>query len=222
MLACGGATPESVRHPQGHPHGHHGHGGDGPLVHRFENAEGWAKLFDDPARDAWQKPGDVIAAMEIAPGMTVADVGAGTGYFAPWLSRAVGENGSVLALDVEQDMVRYLNERVTREGLKNVRPALVAFDDPKLPAEAVDRVLVVDVWHHVAQREAYAKKLAAGLKPGGKVVVVDFTREAKHGPPVHHRVAPEAVIRELEAGGLTARVATTSLPDQFVVIGTRR
>lgn len=191
------------------------------MGHRFENAEGWAKLFDDPARDAWQKPSDVVAAMEITPGMTVADVGAGTGYFAPWLSRAVGDSGVVLALDAEADMVRYLNERVAREGLRNVRPALVAFDDPKLPREGVDRVLVVDTWHHVAQREAYAKKLAAGLKPGGKVIVVDFTREAKHGPPAHMRIAPEGVVRELESGGLVARIASTPLPDQFVVVATR-
>ena len=202
-------------------HAHETHSAHGPLVHRFDNAEEWAKRFDDPARDAWQRPSDVVAAMEIAPGMTVADVGAGTGYFAPWLSRAVGETGVVLALDAETDMVRYLNERVAREGLRNVRPGLVAFDDPKLPPAEIDRVLIVDTWHHVSQRELYAKKLAAGLKPGGRVIVVDFTREAKHGPPVNMRVAPDAVARELESAGLSARIAATPLPDQFVVVATR-
>src|SRR5882672_603308 len=73
----------------------------GPLVHRFEHAEQWAKQFDDPARDAWQRPQEVVAALMIRPGMTVADIGAGTGYFEPWLSRAVGGSGMVLALDIE-------------------------------------------------------------------------------------------------------------------------
>ena len=217
--ACGSppAPPPATGHgPEtGHAHGH------GPLVHRFEHAEQWAPRFDDPSRDAWQKPKDVVEAMEIQPGMTVADVGAGTGYFEPWLSRAVGESGTVLALDVEPDMVRYLNERAAREHLANVRPALAAMDDPKLPAGAVDRVLIVDTWHHIPDREAYAAKLRGGLKVGGRVFVVDFKLEAKHGPPPQHRLAAEQVARELTAGGLSARIAPTSLPEQYIVVGAR-
>jgi len=197
---------------------HHDHG---PLVHRFEHAEEWAKKFDDPERDAWQRPDDVVEALRLSPGMTVADLGAGTGYFAARLSRAVGEGGKVLALDVEPDMVRYLEERVAREKLTNVEPRLAAYDDPKLARESVDRVLVVDVWHHVGGREAYAAKLKAALRPGGSVLIVDFKKESKHGPPPHHRLAPEQILRELGAGGLTASVAPTALPDQYVVVGAR-
>ena len=189
--------------------------------HRFEHAEQWVEEFDDPARDAWQKPELVVAAMQIAPGMTVADVGAGTGYFEPHLSRAVGPNGKVLALDVEPDMVRYLRERATREQLANVDTRQVASDDPGLPAASVDRVLVVDTWHHIANRAAYASRLAAALKPGGKVVVVDFRRDAQRGPPPEHRIAPEDVARELSAGGLGASVVDAGLPEQYVVTGTR-
>jgi SAM-dependent methyltransferase len=215
-VAC--AAPPAPPPETAHAHGDHAHG---PLVHRFEHAEQWAPEFDDPARDAWQKPQDVIAAMEIEPGMTVADIGAGTGYFEPWLSRAVGAAGTVLALDLEPDMVRYLNERAAREHLANVRPALVALDDPKLPAGGVDRVLVVDTWHHIPDREAYAAKIRSGLKAGGKACIVDFKLDAKHGPPPHLRLAAEQVARELTAGGLAARVATTTLPEQYIVIGTR-
>lgn len=215
--ACG-ASPAPVPET-GHVHGHeHAHG---PLVHRFEHAEQWAPEFDDPARDTWQRPQDIIDAMEIQPGMTVADIGAGTGYFEPWLSRAVGGTGTVLALDVEPDMVRYLNERAAREQLTNVRPTLVPMDDPRVPAGGVDRVLIVDTWHHIPDREAYAAKLRSGLKVGGKVFVVDFKLDAKHGPPPHHRLAAEQVARELTAGGLSARVATTNLPEQYVVLGAR-
>jgi SAM-dependent methyltransferase len=213
--ACGGSQAPSHGTAGGRDHAH------GPLVHRFEHADQWATELDDPARDAWQRPKDVVDAMEIQTGMTVADIGAGTGYFEPYLSRAVGATGTVLALDVEPDMVRYLNERAARDQLANVRPALVSTDDPKLPTGGVDRILIVDTWHHIPDREAYAAKLRSGLKVGGKVFVVDFNLDAKHGPPPHHRLAPEQVARELAAGGLVARVASTSLPEQYIVEGAR-
>jgi cyclopropane fatty-acyl-phospholipid synthase-like methyltransferase len=188
--------------------------------HRFEHAEQWAPEFDDPSRDSWQKPELVVAAMKIAPGMTVADIGAGTGYFEPHLSRAVGPNGSVLALDVEPDMVRYLGARAAREQLRNVAVRRVAPDDPALPAASVDRVLIVDTWHHIANRAAYASRLAAALKAGGEVLIVDFRPDAQRGPPPEHRIAPEEVARELSAGGLAARVTDIGLPEQYVVVAT--
>lgn len=225
LVSCGGAsatpapaTATAPVHAHGQGDGHHGHA---PLVHRFQNAETWAKEFDDPARDAWQKPADVVAAMQISPGMLVADVGAGTGYFEPWLSRAVGAGGSVLAFDVEDDMVRYLRERGAKEHWENVTPGKVAFDDPKLPPGRVDRVLIVDTWHHIDAREAYAAKLLAGLSKNGTVLIVDFTLEATHGPPRMHRLAPEQVVRELTAGGLVAEVLPTKLPEQYLVVGRR-
>jgi len=224
LAACGApapSAPPATTTPPAHDGaaGHHAHGS---LVHRFENADAWAKQFDDPARDAWQKPADVVAAMEIAPGMTVADIGAGTGYFEPWLSRAVGAGGKVLALDVEDDMVRYMRERGAKEHWENVTPAKVAFDDPALPTGRVDRVLIVDTWHHIAGREAYAAKLAAGLTATGRVLIVDFTKESKHGPPPMHRLAPDQVVRELSAGGLSAQVLPTTLTEQYIVVGTRK
>jgi ubiquinone/menaquinone biosynthesis C-methylase UbiE len=189
--------------------------GQGPLVHRFEHAEQWVSEFDHPARDTWQRPKEIIDTMDIQSGMTVADFGAATGYFEPWLSRAVGETGTVLALDVEPDMVRYLNERATREHLANVRPALVSFDDPQLPASGVDRVLIVDTWHHVPEREAYAAKLRSGLKNGGKVFVVDFKLDAEHGAQTPYRLAPEQVARELTAGNVL-RADRTDEPGRAV------
>lgn len=228
--ACGPAQPpaEASPPPHGHGHGHHAHGahghahgahGEGPLVHRFDNAAEWAKEFDNPERDAWQKPADVVALLQLAPGMKVADVGAGTGYFEPYLSRAVGPTGSVLAVDVEDSMVAYLKERATREGLANVTASKGEFEDPKLPAGSVDRVLIVDVWHHIAAREAYAAKVKDALVPGGFVAIVDFTLEAKHGPPKEHRLTADQIKKELETAGFTVELATETLPDQYVVIG---
>lgn len=189
--------------------------------HRFADAEHWSREFDDPSRDAWQQPDRVVAAMQLQPGMTVADVGAGTGYFEPHLSRAVGDTGHVLALDVEPDMVRHLTERAASEKLANVVARQVAPDDRGLPPQSVDRVLIVDTWHHVSGRAQYSGKLLAALRPGGQVVVVDFRQDAHRGPPPEHRIAPEEVARELGEGGLSARIVDAALPEQYVVVGTR-
>jgi SAM-dependent methyltransferase len=193
----------------------------GPLVHRFERADDWVQIFDDPKRDAWQQPDRVVAALAIAPGMTVADVGAGTGYFEPRLSAAVGAQGKVLAADVEPDMVRYLTERAARDKTPNVTAVLSTPDDPKLPAASVDRILIVDTWHHIPDRVAYTRKLAAALRPGGSVLVVDFTQETPRGPPKHHRIPPAQVASELEQGGLSATTVDAGLSDQFVVKGAK-
>ena len=189
--------------------------------HRFENAAQWSKTFDDPSRDAWQKPQSVIEVMQIAPGSTVADIGAGTGYFESYLSRAVGPGGHVLALDIEPDMVAYLRDRAAKDQLTNVEAKQVAAGDPGLAPSSVDRILVVDTWHHIANRVDYAARLAVALRHGGEVFVVDFTREAQHGPPPEHRVPPEEVARTLETAGLVVRNVDVGLPDQYVIAGTR-
>jgi predicted methyltransferase len=236
--ACGGgdgaagAAPQAAHAAPGHdpaahaPHGQGGHAGGGHagghMDHRFEKAEDWARLFDHPTRDAWQKPDEVVALVDLSPGMTVVDVGAGTGYFLSRLSRAVGSGGAVVATDIETDMVRYMKERATREQLANVQVVTAPADDVGVPAGTADRILIVDVWHHIADRERYAARVARALKPGGAVLVVDFTLETGRGPPPRHRLAPDRVIAELTAGGLAAELATESLPDQYVVIGRRR
>ena len=206
-------------HAMHHGHAHDGHDGHGgPLVHRFEKAEDWAKEFDNPERDAWQKPAEVVTAMSISPGMTVADIGAGTGYFEPHLSKAVGATGKVLALDIEADMVRYLRQRAEKEKLGNVTAQQVTPDDIGLAAGSVDRILIADTWHHIPDRAAYAQKLKPALKPGGQVIIVDFTLEATKGPPKEHRLSADKVIAELEAGGFTGKAIDESLPEQYIVV----
>jgi len=213
LAACGsGAHGESTNPPRAaHP---------GGMPHRFDHAETWAKDFDAPSRDAWQQPDRVLAALELGPKMVIADIGAGTGYFAVRLARAVPD-GQVIATDIEPDMVRYLGERAHREQLPNIRTVLATADDPQLPPASVDRILVVDVWHHLADRTRYATGLARALRPGGKIFVVDFTQEANHGPPKHMRLAPAAIVADLQSAGLTAAVDPTQLPDQYIVSGSR-
>lgn len=223
LVACGGDRPGATA-PHGHHAGEHGHDHGAPPAghhHRFDDAASWSKVFDDPARDAWQKPAVVVAALSLAPGMVVADVGAGTGYFEPHLARAVGKDGTVLAVDVEPDMVRHLGERARREGLANVQARLAKPDDPGLADGSVDRILVVDTWHHVDDRIAYARRLAKALRPKGFVAIVDFTKASPEGPPPATRLAPEDVARELAAAGLRAHARPFDLPYQYLVVGER-
>jgi cyclopropane fatty-acyl-phospholipid synthase-like methyltransferase len=215
LVACGsGAHEAPATAPP--PTGHHG----GGMPHRFENAELWAKDFDNPARDAWQQPERVLAALELQPQMIVADIGAGTGYFAVRLARAVS-GGQVIATDIEPDMVRYMTDRAAREGLANLRAVLTPPADPQLAAASVDRILVVDVWHHLGDRAAFARALGQALRPGGKLAIVDFKRESSHGPPPKHRLTPDQIIADLRAAGLTASLSAIVLPEQYIVIAAK-
>ena len=116
-------------------------------------------------------------------------------------------------------MVAYMTERAKREGLAQVEARLVPYDDPELEAGSVDRILIVDTWHHIDDRAEYSAKLLEALAPGGRVYVVDFELDSPHGPPARHRLEAEQVARELTAGGLTTTTADESLPFQYIVIG---
>jgi len=231
LTACGGpparSAPPVAPSPQAREHEDHEHKAHehkdhdgGGMHHGFKNAEDWAKVFDDPARDAWQEPDRVVAALALQPAMTVADIGAGTGYFAVRLARAVPK-GEVIATDLEPDMIRFMTERAKREGLPNLRAVVTPADDPKLAPGSVDRILIVDVWHHLGDRAAYARKLVSALRPGGQLVIVDFKLDARRGPPAKFRLAPAAVIAELAEVGLTAEVAL-ELADQYVITARRK
>jgi arsenite methyltransferase len=211
--ACSSASSRSRDH--GHARRHQDHDASA-MHHGFAGADAWTNVFDDPARDAWQRPDDVVRALELAKTMIVADVGAGTGYFAVRLARAVPA-GEVIATDVEPDMVSFLNDRARREQLPNLRVVRSTRTASGLAAQSVDRILVVHVWHHLADRVGYARDLSAALRPGGKLFVVDFSLEARRGPPTNLRVAPESIIADLAAAGLAAKVSPVALPDQYIV-----
>ncbi len=184
--------------------------------HPFANADHSAQQLDDPSRDEWQRPDDVVRALRLTPTMTVADVGAGTGYFAVRLARSV-PRGRVIATDIEPDMVRHLGERARREHLPNLRAVPATPTSSGLGPGSVDAILVVHVWHHVADRASLARDLAAALRPGGRLLVVDFARDAHRGPPPEMRLTPDQVVADLAGAGLDARVSTIALPEQYVV-----
>lgn len=201
-----------------HHHAHHG-----GIQHDFKDVQHWVKKFDDPTRDEWQKPDAVVEQMRIAPGSRVADIGAGTGYFLPYLNKAVGAKGQVLALDVEDNLVQYMKGRIQREGLTVTQAQKIGYDEPGLSPASVDRVLIVDTWHHIENREDYSRKLAAGLKKNGEIHVVDFDPNADGGPGPgkKHRLPSDKVEKELQAAGLKTRTERGKLPYQYTVIATK-
>ena len=184
--------------------------------HRFSGAEKWAQVFDDPARDEWQKPDEVIRALKLAPDAAVADIGSGTGYFAVRLARAV-PRGRVYGVDTEPDMVRYLRERAQREGLVNVTAVAAKPNDPDIPA-AVDLVILVDTYHHVPDRERYFRALQKSLKPGGRLAIIDFTLDSPVGPPKRARIPADAVKQELLRAGYKLVQEHAFLPHQYFLV----
>ena len=184
--------------------------------HRFNDAERWAHVFDDPARDTWQKPHEVIQALALAPDAVVADIGAGTGYFAARLANML-PRGRLYAVDIEPDMVKYLAERARREKLTNLVAVRGAPGDPRLPAKA-DLVLMVDTYHHVEAREAYFRKLRAALAPGGRVAIIDFRMDSPHGPPRSARIERKQVVAEMRAAGYALAKAHNFLPNQYFLV----
>lgn len=211
---------------QGHDHHdhheHHDHHGDdhsGHHDHRFDDPERYAERWNDPDRDRWQKPEDIIEAMEIEEAMTVADIGAGTGYFVPFLSEAVGEEGRVFAVDIEASMIEYMDDMIADAGLENVETLLADPDDSGLPTGEIDRIVTINTWHHIADRKAYSQHLLQRLDDGGSVWVVDYHEESPVGPPVEYRIPAEVVVSELEAGGFSAEVVDIGLERQYVVVG---
>jgi len=194
---------------------------DATIHHAFDDVDKWVKVFDDPARDAWQKPDAVLSAIGVKEGMTVADLGAGTGYFSVRLAAAVGTRGRVLAIDVEPKLVDYMKERAAKAKLTQLVPLLAPTDDPKLPAKEVDLVLIVDTWHHIDDRLHYLAKLAAGLAPGGRVAVVDFKKgDFPVGPPDAHKLTPDAVVAEFTSAGWALATSWDELPYQYVRVFT--
>jgi SAM-dependent methyltransferase len=184
--------------------------------HSFGDAQKWAKIFDDPQRDAWQKPHEVIQALELKPDARIADIGAGTGYFALRFAHMV-PRGRVYGVDTEQNMVQHLADRAKRAGLKNVVAVHATPDDPRLP-EAVDLIIFVDVYHHIEDRTRYFAKLSKALRPGGRIAIIDFRLDSPVGPPVSARIAPERVKSEIERAGYGLSQAHEFLPNQYFLV----
>jgi len=185
----------------------------GTHQHSFKDTRHWARMFDDPARDEWQRPQEVIRALALAPDAVVADIGAGTGYFASRLAAAL-ERGQVLASDAEPAMAKHLAERAKKEQRTNLVAIAGSPDDPRLPSK-VDVALLVNVYHHIGARTDYFRRLQDSLRPGGRVAIIDYTLDSPRGPPKASRMPAEAVIAEMKQAGYALLREHRILPNQY-------
>lgn len=176
-------------------------------------------LLEGPDRDAWQKPEQIMDALGIADSAVVADLGAGGGWFTIRLARRVGPNGVVYAEDIQRPMLEAITRRVQREGLNNVRTVLGTPDDPRLPAGALDAVLIVDAYHEMEDPVRLLKNVASALKSSGRVGVIDFRKDGGGpGPAPEERVDPAAIVRDAGAAGLRLIGRERFLPYQYFLI----
>lgn len=175
--------------------------------------------LEDPARARWQHPGRLVRALAVRRGQTVAEIGAGSGYLARRLAGAVGPRGRVYAVDAEPRMLPVLIERLRRARIANVTPVLGRDDEPLLPERSCDLVLVVNTYHHFPGGPRYLRGLRRLLRPGGRLVNVDFhRRETPVGPPVERRVAREAFLRDARRAGFRLVGEATFLPYQYCLV----
>jgi ubiquinone/menaquinone biosynthesis C-methylase UbiE len=185
-------------------------------MHRLHrDTKAYVAMLEDPGRDAYQKPDEVLKALALKPGEVVADIGSGSGYFSVRLAKAVGDTGRVYAVDVDPELVRHLNRRLRDAGVRNVRVVLADFDDPLLP-EPVNRFVVVDTWHHIDDQVGYLRRMRERLAPGGEVVMIDFQkRPLPLGPPLEAKIAREDLVRQMEANGFRLAREHDFLPYQY-------
>ena len=185
--------------------------------HSFEDVERWAEQWESEERLEWQKPVVVVGLLAIQPGQVVADLGAGTGIFTRPLSIAVGETGTVYAVDIEPKMLEYIGSR--GDVLQDrVIPVLAEANEPGLPDDTVDVILTVNTWHHIKKRSAYLKKLDQALSPDGRMVVIDFRAgELPVGPPPNHKISRQKVLKEFEKAGWKLAAESIALPYQYML-----
>lgn len=156
--------------------------------------------MNDPSRDAWQKPKEVVEKLEIAPSARVADLGAGGGYFTWYLSAAVGPQGTVYAVEIDETALDIIKREMKSRGITNVVPIRAEASDAKLP-EPVDLVFSCDTYHHMKDRTAYFRLLTRYLKPTGRVAILDFHSQGFFSGLLGHGTAKEDVRREMESAG---------------------
>jgi SAM-dependent methyltransferase len=184
-----------------------------------EGRENVARTLADPGRDEKQRPRDIVDAMGLKRGMAVADVGTGVGFMLPYLSHAVGDTGSVIAEDISNDFLDKAKLRTRAQGLTNVKFVLGTERDPKLPADTLEAVLLLEVYHHFDYPEPMLEHIRDSLLSDGKLVIVDYYKRPDAMPGgramTHIRLDLDDVVREVESNGFKAASTQELVPKQM-------
>lgn len=184
--------------------------------HTFDDTTKWAAVFEDSARDTWQKPEVILKALRLRGNEVVADIGSATGYFSTRFARAV-PRGKVYGVDIETNLVDYLKNRARREKLGNLTSLLGTADDPRLP-ERADIVFICDTYHHIEGRKAYFADLKKSLKRKGRIVIVDFKKgKLPIGPPDSMKLSEEQITVEMAEAGYERMPLVVALPYQYAL-----
>ena len=165
-----------------------------------------AHRLDHPERLAWLPPQDVVRALDVKGGATVADLGAGTGYFALPLASAVGANGRVIAVDAQQEMLDHLRRKIAAAAVSNIELVCAEADRTSLPGASANLVFLANVWHEIPDRAAVLAEVRRILNPRGRVAILDWRPDVPpdHGPPLEHRLSAASAAEELIAAGYHA------------------
>lgn len=209
-LALMPTGPAAAQTPPHHQHGMHTHD------HSFKDASKWSKMFDDPKRDEWQKPHQLIQTLALKPDAIVADIGAGTGYLSVRLAHMT-PRGRIYGVDVEPDMIAYLRDRAAKSGLSNLVAVQAGQEGIDLP-EKVDMAVLLDVYHHIGDRASYFRRLKSQFKPNGRIAIIDFRLDSPQGPPVSARLAPDRVRAEMAEAGYRLVQDHSFLPHQYFLV----
>lgn len=192
---------------------------EGHPSHSGRDVSGYIENLDRASRAEWQKPDEVVGKLQLQAGKAVADLGAGSGYFTFRFAGAVGEQGTVYAVDIEPGMLAHITKRADEEGIGNLQGVHAAPDDPKLPEVSVDLIFTCNVLHHIENRDRYYPLLAQALKPGGRFAIVDFyKRPLPVGPGPAMKIKKRDMIREVEAAGFRLAEDFDFLPYQYFLI----
>lgn len=179
-------------------------------------------MLEDPKRKDWQKPSEVLKALNLSKGDTVADIGAGSGYFSVLFAEAVGENGIVYAVDIDEKLLNYLKKRSEDAGLKNIKIIKSEPDNPLLAPMSVDLIFICNTWHHIERRDKYLQLLYESLKLDGRLVMVDYVaRETPFGPPLDERIPRDELIEECKQAKFSLYGEYYFLPYQYFLIFSR-
>ena len=180
---------------------------------------GGADWLERPEREQEEQPEKALDAIGLRDGMTVADIGAGTGYFSFRLAKRVGPSGKVFASDIQPGMLARLESRMKRDGVRNIEMVLGTESDPKLPPSAIDLAIMVDVYHEFSQPQLMLRNIARSLKPDGRLVLLEYRKEDPTVPiREEHKMSVEQVKRELSAEGFVFDKLLDPLPRQHILI----